>query len=186
MTDPQTTSPLFTAPADASPEELEAAMAGHMADEMQRLQTELAELKTKNADLADQFLRAKADTENMRRRSEEEVAKARKFGIESFAESLLPVCDSLDAALALQNATAEQLHEGSAATLRQLLQVLERNKVVVINPAVGEKFDPHQHQAISVVPAEQEANTIVTVLQKGYLIFDRVLRPALVTVAAAK
>jgi molecular chaperone GrpE len=186
MTDPQTTSPLFTAPADASPEELEAAMAGHMADEMQRLQTELAELKAKNADLADQFLRAKADTENMRRRSEEEVAKARKFGIESFAESLLPVCDSLDAALALQNATAEQLHEGSAATLRQLLQALERNKVVVINPAVGEKFDPHQHQAISVVPAEQEANTIVTVLQKGYLIFDRVLRPALVTVAAAK
>jgi molecular chaperone GrpE len=186
MTDPQTTSPLFTAPADASPEELEAAMAGHMADEMQRLQTELAELKAKNADLADQFLRAKADTENMRRRSEEEVAKARKFGIESFAESLLPVCDSLDAALALQNATAEQLHEGSAATLRQLLQALERNKVVVINPAAGEKFDPHQHQAISVVPAEQEANTIVTVLQKGYLIFDRVLRPALVTVAAAK
>ncbi len=101
------------------------------------LQTELAELKAKNADLADQFLRAKADTENMRRRSEEEVAKARKFGIESFAESLLPVCDSLDAALALQNATAEQLHEGSAATLRQLLQALERNKVVVINPAVG-------------------------------------------------
>ena len=186
MTDPQTTSPLFTAPADASPEELEAAMAGHMADEMQRLQTELAELKTKNADLADQFLRAKADTENMRRRSEDEVAKARKFGIESFAESLLPVCDSLDAALALQNATAEQLHEGRASSLRQLLQALERNKVVVINPAVGDKFDPHQHQAISVVPAEQEANTIVTVLQKGYLIFDRVLRPALVTVAAAK
>ena len=151
-----------------------------------RLQTELAELKAKNADLADQFLRAKADTENMRRRSEEEVAKARKFGIESFAESLLPVCDSLDAALALQNATAEQLHEGSAATLRQLLQALERNKVVVINPAVGDKFDPHQHQAISVVPAEQEANTVVAVLQKGYLIADRVLRPALVTVAAPK
>ncbi len=96
------------------------------------------------------------------------------------------MCDSLDAALALQNATAEQLREGSAATLRQLLQALERNKVVVINPAAGEKFDPHQHQAISVVPAEQEANTMVTVLQKGYLIFDRVLRPALVTVAAAK
>ncbi len=174
------------APLDASPEEVEAAMAANVADEMARLQAELAELKTRNADLADQFLRAKADTENMRRRTEEEVAKARKFGIESFAESLLPVCDSLDAALAIQNASAEQLREGSEATLRQLLQALERNKVVVVAPAAGEKFDPHQHQAISVVPAEQEANTVVAVLQKGYLIFDRVLRPALVTVAAPK
>ncbi|MBV2164757.1 nucleotide exchange factor GrpE [Comamonas nitrativorans] len=174
------------APLDASPEEVEAAMAANVADEMARLQAELAELKAKNADLADQFLRAKADTENMRRRTEEEVAKARKFGIEGFAESLLPVCDSLDAALAIQNANAEQLREGSEATLRQLLQALERNKVVVVAPAAGEKFDPHQHQAISVVPAEQEANTVVSVLQKGYLIVDRVLRPALVTVAAPK
>lgn len=173
-------------PQDASPEEVEAAMAANVADEMARLQAELAELKAKNADLADQFLRAKADTENMRRRTEEEVAKARKFGIEGFAESLLPVCDSLDAALAIQNANAEQLREGSEATLRQLLQALERNKVVVVAPAAGEKFDPHQHQAISVVPAEQEANTVVSVLQKGYLIVDRVLRPALVTVAAPK
>lgn len=173
-------------PADASPEEVEAAMAANVADEMARLQAELAELKAKNSEMADQYLRAKADTENMRRRSEEEVAKARKFGIESFAESLLPVCDSLDAALAIQNATAEQLREGSDATLRQLQQALERNKVVTINPAVAAKFDPHQHQAIAAVPAEQEANTIVSVLQKGYLIADRVLRPALVTVSAAK
>lgn len=180
MTEPQAAN----TPADASPEEIEAAMAGHVADEIQRLQNELAELKAKNTDLADQFLRAKADAENARRRAEEEVAKARKFGIEGFAESLLPVCDSLDAALAIQNATAEQLREGSEATLRQLLQALERNKVVVVNPAAGEKFDPHRHQAISMVPAQQEANTVVTVLQKGYLIFDRVLRPALVTVAA--
>lgn len=173
-------------PADASPEEVEAAMAANVADEIARLQAELAELKAKNSEMADQYLRAKADTENMRRRSEEEVAKARKFGIESFAESLLPVCDSLDAALAIQNATAEQLREGSDATLRQLQQALERNKVVVINPAVASKFDPHHHQAIAAVPAEQEANTIVSVLQKGYLIADRVLRPALVTVSAAK
>lgn len=159
-------------------------MAANVADEMARLQAQLEELKAKNAEMADQYLRAKADTENMRRRADEEVAKARKFGIEGFAESLLPVCDSLDAALAIQNATAEQLREGSDATLRQLQQALERNKVVVINPAAGTKFDPHQHQAISMVPADQEANTIVTVLQKGYLIADRVLRPALVTVAA--
>lgn len=174
------------APSDASAEEMEAAMAANVADEISRLQAELSELKAKNGEMADQYLRAKAETENMRRRADEEVAKARKFGIESFAESLLPVCDSLDAALAIQNATAEQLREGTEATLRQLQQALERNKVVVINPAPVSKFDPHQHQAISVVPAEQEANTIVTVLQKGYLIADRVLRPALVTVAAPK
>jgi Molecular chaperone GrpE (heat shock protein) len=114
------------------------------------------------------------------------VSKARKFGIESFAESLLPVADSLDAALAIQNATAQQLREGSDATLRQLTAALERNKVLAINPAAGDKFDPHQHQAISVVPADQEANTVVSVLQKGYLISERVLRPALVTVTAPK
>ena len=169
-----------------TPEEMEAAMGAHASDEMSRLQNELAELKAKSADLADQFLRAKADAENARRRAEEEVSKARKFGIESFAESLLPVCDSLDAALAIQNATAEQLREGSGATLRQLHSALERNKVQAISPAPGEKFDPHQHQAISVVPAEQEANTVVAVLQKGYVIAERVLRPALVTVAAPK
>lgn len=169
-----------------SPEEIEAAMSANAADELNRLQSELAELKAKSADLADQFLRAKAEAENARRRAEDEVAKARKFGIESFAESLLPVCDSLDAALAIENATAEQLREGSDATLRQLMSALERNKVVIVNPEAGTKFDPHQHQAISMVPADQEANTVVSVLQKGYLIFDRVLRPALVTVAAPK
>ena len=171
---------------NSAPEEIEAALAANAADELARLQGELAELKTKSAELADQFLRAKAEAENARRRAEEEVAKARKFGIESFAESLLPVCDSLDAALAIESATAEQLREGSDATLRQLTGALERNKVAVINPASGDKFDPHQHQAISMVPAEQEANTVVSVLQKGYLIADRVLRPALVTVAAPK
>ncbi len=168
------------------PEEVEAALAANTSDELARLQGELAELKAKSADLADQFLRAKADAENARRRAEEEVSKARKFGVESFAESLLPVADSLDAALAIQNATPEQLREGSDATLRQLLSALERNKVTAVNPAAGDKFDPHQHQAISVVPADQEANTVVAVLQKGYVIAERVLRPALVTVAAPK
>ena len=169
-----------------SPEELEAAMAANLSDEMERLQAELAEQKAKNAELADQYLRAKADTENARRRAEDEVSKARKFGIESFAESLLPVCDSLDAALAIDQATAQQLREGSDATLRQLLAALERNKVQAINPVAGTKFDPHFHQAISVVPADQEANTVVSVLQKGYVIADRILRPALVTVTGAQ
>ena len=169
-----------------SPEELEAAMAANASEEMDRLQAELAEQKAKNAELADQFLRAKADSENARRRAEDEVSKARKFGIESFAESLLPVCDSLDAALAIDQATAQQLREGSDATLRQLLAALERNKVMAINPAAGAKFDPNFHQAISVVPSAQEANTVVSVLQKGYVIAERILRPALVTVAGAQ
>jgi molecular chaperone GrpE len=155
-------------------------------DEFERLTEELSSLKIKSADLADQFLRAKADAENARRRAEEEVVKARKFGIESFAESLLPVADSLDAALAIKEATPEQLRQGADATLRQLTAALERNKVIAINPATGAKFDPHQHQAISVVPApaDQEPNTVVAVLQKGYVIADRVLRPALVTVSS--
>ncbi|MDD2919446.1 nucleotide exchange factor GrpE [Rhodoferax sp.] len=149
-------------------------------------QAELVALQAKCHDLADQYLRAKADSENARRRAEDEVSKARKFALESFADSLLPVIDSLEAGLALKEASLEQLREGSQATLRQLVSALERNKIIAINPAAGDKFDPHQHQAISVVPSEQEANTVVAVLQKGYLIAERVLRPALVTVAAAK
>lgn len=146
----------------------------------------LAELEARHAEVSDAFLRAKAEAENTRRRAEEEMSKARKYAIESFAESLVPVKDSLEAAIAIQAATPEQLLEGVHATLRQLSSALERNKVVEIAPAAGTKFDPHQHQAISVVPAEQEANTVVAVLQKGYLIAERVLRPALVTVAAPK
>ena len=155
-------------------------------DPMSVLQAELALVKAQNTDLADQFLRAKAEVENARRRADEEVSKARKFAVESFAESLLPVADSLTAGLAIADASAEQLREGSEATLRQLKSALERHKVIEINPEAGAKFDPHQHQAISVVPAEQEPNTVVMVLQKGYLIADRVLRPALVTVTAPK
>ena len=150
------------------------------------LEQQLAELQAKLGESSDAFLRAKAEAENTRRRADEEMAKARRFAVESFAESLLPVRDSLEAAIAIQNATPEQLLEGVHATLRQLSQALERNRVQAIAPPAGTKFDPHQHQAISVVPAEQEAGTVVTVLQKGYLIAERVLRPALVTVSAPK
>ncbi|MDB5914476.1 MAG: nucleotide exchange factor GrpE [Ramlibacter sp.] len=149
-------------------------------------QAQVATLHAKNAELQDQFLRSQAEMQNIRRRSDEEVSKARKYALESFAESLLPVCDSLEAGLAHQDASNEQIREGAEATLRQLKAALARNKILEINPAPGDKFDPHHHQAISVVPAEQEANTVVSVLQKGYSIADRVLRPALVTVAAAK
>jgi molecular chaperone GrpE len=149
-------------------------------------QEQVARLSAKNAELADQFLRAQAEMQNVRRRAEDDIAKARKFAIEGFAESLLPVCDSLEAGLAHQGGTPDQIRAGAEATLRQLKAALERNKVLEINPPAGTRFDPHQHQAISVVPADQEANTVVTVLQKGYSIAERVLRPALVTVAAAR
>ncbi len=155
-------------------------------DPLAQAQAELAELKAKSAELADQFLRAKAEAENARRRAEEEITKARKFAVEAFAESLLPVCDSLEAGLTIKDATPEQIREGAQATLRQLSAALERNKVIAIAPAPGSKFDPHQHQAISMVPSEQEPNTVVGLLQKGYTIAERVLRPALVTVAAPK
>lgn len=151
-----------------------------------KAQAELATLQAKSAELADQYLRAKAEAENARRRAEDEIAKARKFAVESFAESLLPVADSLEAGLAIREASTEQIREGAEATLRQLHAALERNKVIAINPAAGARFDPHQHQAISVVPSDHEANSVVSVLQKGYSIADRVLRPALVTVAAPK
>ena len=166
---------------EATPEELDVTPAANEADALSRAQAELAELQAKSATLADQFLRAKAEADNARRRAEEEISKARKFAVEGFADSLLPVVDSLEA-----DATTEQIREGAQATLRQLLSALERNKVNVINPPAGSKFDPHQQQAISVVPSELEANTVVTVLQKGYSIAERVLRPALVTVAAPK
>lgn len=167
-------------------EELEAAAAASAADQANTEVNELEALKAQNAELTEQFLRAKADVENMRRRTEEEVSKVRKFAVEGFAESLLPVLDSLEAGLAVQEATLEQIREGAEATLKQLLSALQRNKVLAIAPEAGTKFDPHQHQAISVVPADQEPNTVVTVLQKGYLIAERVLRPALVTVTAPK
>jgi molecular chaperone GrpE len=176
-------------PADASPEEIEAALAANDAETVDELTIALAEvatLKAKVADLQDQYMRGQAEVQNARRRAEDEVSKARKFGVESFAESLLPVADSLIAGLAIKDATIEQIREGAEATLRQLTSALERNKVLAIDPPAGEKFDAHKHQAITMVPAEQEANTVVTVLQKGYTIADRVLRPALVTVAAAK
>jgi molecular chaperone GrpE len=149
-------------------------------------EAQLSELQLELTTLKDAFLRAKAEGENIRRRADEDMAKARKFAIESFAESLLPVMDSLQAAIAQPEASTPQVLEGVHATLRQLAAALERNKVIEVAPPPGTKFDPHQHQAISVVPAEQEANTVVAVLQKGYLIADRVLRPALVTVAAPK
>jgi molecular chaperone GrpE len=148
-------------------------------------QIALADAQAKIAELQESFLRAKAETENVRRRAQEDVAKAHKFAIESFAEHLLPVIDSLEAAVTHSSDDLQKVREGVELTLRQLTGALEKGRVVALNP-VGEKFDPHRHQAISMVPADQEPNTVVAVLQKGFVIADRVLRPALVTVAAPK
>jgi molecular chaperone GrpE len=143
------------------------------------------EAALKAAEHHDAWLRAKAETENVRKRTAEDVSKAHKFGIEKFASDLLAVKDSLEAALAAVNATPESLRSGVELTLRQLESVLERQSIREINP-VGQRFDPHQHQAISMLPSDKEPNTVINVLQKGYLLHDRVLRPALVTVAKPK
>ena len=153
------------------------------ASEQAGLEEQLANALVKVAEMQDAFLRAKADGENIRRRAQEDIAKAHKFAIESFAEAMVPVKDSLETALQIQTPSVESLKEGVDMTLKQLISAFEKNKLVEVSPKQGEKLDPMKHQAISTVPAEQEANTIVTVLQKGYMISDRLLRPALVTVA---
>jgi molecular chaperone GrpE len=133
----------------------------------------------------DAWLRAKAETENMRRRAVEDVDKARKFAVENFASELLAVKDSLEAALAVESPSVENLKDGVELTLKQLVAAFGKFNLHDIDP-MGEKFDPHQHQAIQVVESDQPANTVVTVLQKGYRLHERTLRPALVMVAKGK
>lgn len=150
------------------------------------LTEKLAAAEARAAEMHDAYLRAKAEVENMRRRAQEDIGRAHKFAIESFAEALVPVKDSLEMALKVETPSIDSLKEGVEMTLKQLSSAFEKNRLVEISPKTGEKLDPMKHQAISMVPAEQEANTIVTVLQKGYMISDRLLRPALVTVSQEK
>ncbi len=167
--------------ADAAPAAQDATQA-----ELNELRAQLDAAQATVNEQHDQLLRVHAEAENVRRRAQEEVSKARKFGIESFAESLVPVKDSLEAALAQPDQTVDTLREGVEVTLKQLAAAFERNLLKEIAPAQGDKFDPHQHQAISSIPNEQPANTVVQLLQKGYVIADRTLRPALVVVAAGQ
>lgn len=148
------------------------------------LEEQLAAAQAKVTEHYDAFLRSRADAENIRKRAQEDIAKAHKFGIENFAQELLPVRDSLEAALATENASSETLRSGVELTLKQLVGVFDKSNLKEINPA-GEKFDPHKHQAISMLPSEKEPGTVINVLQKGYFLADRVIRPALVTVAKA-
>ncbi len=146
----------------------------------------LAQAEAKLAELNDAYLRSRAEVENVRRRAQEDISRAHKFAIESFAEALVPVKDSLEMALKVETPTPEALKEGVEMTLKQLTAAFEKNRLVEVSPQTGEKLDPMKHQAISMVDADQEANTIVSVLQKGYMIAGRLLRPALVTVASGK
>jgi molecular chaperone GrpE len=150
------------------------------------LEQQLSATEAKLAEMHDAFMRAKAEGENIRRRAQEDVSKAHKFAIESFAEAMVPVRDSLEMALKVETPSLESLKEGVEMTLKQLTSAFEKNRLVEILPAQGDKLDPNKHQAVAVVPAEQEANTVVNVLQKGYMIADRLLRPAIVTAAQAK
>jgi molecular chaperone GrpE len=133
----------------------------------------------------DAWLRAKAEADNVRKRAQADIANAHKFALEGFASGLLPVRDSLEAALTTENVTVESLREGVALTLKLLTTAFEKGQIKEVNP-VGEKFDPHRHQAMTAVESDKAPNTVLHVMQKGYLLNDRVLRPALVTVARAK
>ncbi|SER34236.1 molecular chaperone GrpE [Nitrosomonas sp. Nm51] len=139
----------------------------------------------KAAELHEAWMRAKAETENIRKRAQNDVANAHKYAVENFSTELLTVMDSLEAALAVDNASVENYKNGMELTQKQLTAVFNKFNIAVIDP-VGEKFDPHQHQAMCTADSEQEPNTVVQVMQKGYKLHDRVIRPALVMVSKAK
>lgn len=143
----------------------------------------LAAARDENAKLQDLYMRALAEAENARRRAEESVEKAHKFGVEKFAKNLIPVLDSLEKALELNTNADDPMMQGVQATYRQFVQAMEKSGVTEINP-VGEKFDPTQHQAIAMVPAQegQTSGQVAQVFQRGWLISGRVLRAAMVSV----
>ena len=154
---------------DAAPEQAQA-------DALAQAQAEIASLK-------DAFLRAKAETDNARKIAQADVAKAHKFAVESFAEDLLPVKDALEKAVSTGSQTVESIKAGAELTLKALQSAFARAQVKDVEPAVGDKFDPHRHEAVAMAPSPQPANPIVTVYEKGYLLNDRILRPAKVVVS---
>ena len=164
---------------DAAPETIPVTPPADPAPDITAL---LRKAEDEAAELKDAWLRARAEVDNVRRQSAIDVARAHKYAIERFAEDVLPVRDALESALAAGNAGPEALRAGVELTLKQLDAALEKARVVEIDP-VGQKFDPHRHQAMSMIESDQPANTVVQVLQKGYLLIDRVLRPAMVAIA---
>jgi molecular chaperone GrpE len=149
---------------------------------MPSMQELLKRAKLQAQEHYDAWLRAKAEADNIRKRAQADVANAHKYAVEGFATQLLPVRDALEAALAADNASVHTLRQGVELTLKQVDSAFDKFAVREINP-VGEKFDPHRHQAMTTVESDKPANTVVHVLQKGYTLNDRILRPALVTVS---
>jgi len=158
--------------------------AGKQAEAPPSLEEQLRLAEQKSQEHLESWLRAKAETENLRKRAQADIANAHKYAVDNLAEALLPIRDSLEAALAIENVTLESLKSGVELTLRQVNAVFEKANLKEINP-VNEKFDPHRHQAMTVVAQAGEPNQVVQVMQKGYLLHDRVIRPALVTVSKA-
>lgn len=180
-------SPELSAPVQAGqePPETKTEMPQSTTETMPSLEELLKTAELAAQEHHDAWLRAKAEADNIRKRAQSEIASAHKFAIENFASELLAVKDSLEAALATENAGAESLKSGVELTLKQLKSVFDKFSLAEISPA-GQKFDPHQHQAITMVESDAEPNTVVQVLQKGYRLHERVIRPALVTVAKQK
>ena len=146
----------------------------------------LAETQARMEQQRDALTRAVAEADNARKRAQADAINIQKYAVERFAESLLPVVDSLEAALGAPQQGDDALRRGVEVTLKQLLTALERARVTPIAAAKGERFDPYRHQAMATVDADAEPNSIVDVMQKGYFLHDRVLRPSLVTVAREK
>ena len=176
-TNPQTeqqATPASTEPAAASAPEI-----------MPSLEEMLKEAERKAQEHYDAWMYAKAEGENIRRRAVDDISKAQKFAVERFSNEMLAVKDSLEAGLAVTTENVASFKGGMELTLKQLSGVFEKFNISEINP-LGEKLDPHKHQAIGVVDSDQPANTVVSVMQKGYALNDRILRPALVMVAKGK
>ncbi len=150
------------------------------------LEARLAEAQGKLEEQREAWLRALADAENARKRAQADIAQARKYAAERVVEDLVPVMDSLEAALGTADADAQALRAGVELTRKQLQSAFERAGVAEVSPEPGQKFDPHRHQAMSTAESDQEPNTVLAVLQKGYTLNDRIIRPALVTVAKAR
>jgi molecular chaperone GrpE len=170
---------------NAQPSEQPAANSEAPATAMPSMEELLKAAELKTQEHYDAWMYAKAEGENIRRRAMEDVSKAHKFALERFSNEMLAVKDSLEAGMAVQTDNIESFKSGMELTLKQLSSVFEKFNIKEINP-VGEKLDPHKHQAIGMLESAQEANTVVNVMQKGYSLNDRVLRPALVMVAKGK
>jgi len=170
---------------EAAVEDVNNAAASEQAAE-QTAEQRIAELEAQVADLQDQLLRSRAEQENQRRRNAEELLSTQKYAINKFAQELVPVKDYLEMALLDQSGQIDTLKMGVDMTLKQLVAAFDKAQIKEISPAVGDKLDPHQHQAMSAEESDAEANTVLRVLQKGYQLAERTLRPAMVIVAKAK